>query len=89
MYKIPNNLVLDFDHWILVFRFVSDFELRNSNFNSGTSWRDENQESDDSRLAQRAQRAPRKENKKLEARNPKYETTLNDINPNFQNYRIK
>jgi len=43
MYKIPNNLVLDFDHWILVFRFVSDFELRNSNFNSGTSWRDENQ----------------------------------------------
>jgi hypothetical protein len=27
MHKIPNNL-------------ISDFELRNSNFNSGASWRD-------------------------------------------------
>ena len=73
MYKIPNNLVLDFDHWILVFRFVSDFELRNSNFNSGTSWRDENQESDDSRLAQRrtGRQERRTKNSKHEIRNTK------------------
>ncbi len=28
--KIPNNLVLNLDFRICVFRFVSDFELRNS-----------------------------------------------------------
>ncbi len=33
----------------------------------------------------KTQRAPRKENKKLEARNPKYETNSNDIISNFQN----
>ncbi len=39
-HKIPNNLVLDLDFWICVFRFVSDFELRNSDFNSMASWRE-------------------------------------------------
>ncbi len=33
----------------------------------------------------KTQRAPRKENKKLEARNPKYETNYNYGNTNVQN----
>jgi hypothetical protein len=34
------------------------------------------------------QRTPREENKKLEARNPKYETNPNNKIPNVQNYRV-